>query len=123
MNTNSIRASKIHVTDVPVIEVHRNTDQEIITITEDKLRLIVQNKISSMEQRNNWITPFTVLLTLILTFCTAKFETFLGQNPEFWKSMYALITLGMIIWLFICFLKRKNAITIDDLINNIKNKN
>lgn len=123
MNTNSIRANRVHVTDVPIIEVHRNTDQEIITITEDKLRLIVQNKIFSMEQRNNWITPFTVLLTLILTFCTAKFEPFLGQNPEFWKSMYALITIVMAIWLIICLKKRKNAITIDDLINNIKNKN
>jgi hypothetical protein len=107
---------------VQVVDVHVNVDQEIIQITEDKLRLILKDHLDSLIQSGGWVAPFGVIVSIVTTFCTAKFDTFIGLGPEFWRSMFVLVGIGSVAWLIVALHKRANALTLDEFINKVKNK-
>lgn len=110
------------VNTVQVVEIHINVDQEIIQITEDKLRLILKDHLSSISQSGGWVSPCSVLLSIIATFCTAKFDTFLGLGPEFWRSLFSLVGISSLIWLFVAWRKGQEVLTLDEFIKKVKNK-
>lgn len=107
---------------VQVIDVHVNVDQEIIQITEDKLRLILKDYLDSLTQAGGWVAPFSVLVSIVTTFCTAKFDTFIGLGPEFWRSTFVLVSIASTAWLVIALSKSSKALTHDEFINKVKNK-
>jgi hypothetical protein len=107
---------------IQIVDIHINVDQEIIQITEDKLRLILKDHLDSVSQSGGWVSPLSLLLSIIATFCTAKFDTFLGLGPEFWRSLFSLAGLASLVWLLVAWRKSYKALTIDELIKKIKNK-
>lgn len=107
---------------VQVVDVHVNVDQEVIQITEDKLRLILKDYLTCISQSGGWLTPFGILLSIIMTFCTAKFDSFMGLGSEFWKSFFSILGLASLTWLIYCLKNRNNALSIDQFVDKIKNK-
>lgn len=107
---------------IQVVDVHVNVDQEIIQITEDKLRLILKDHLDSLTQAGGWVAPFSVLISIVTTFCTAKFDTFIGLGPEFWRAAFILVGIVSTAWLLIALNKRSKALTHDEFINKVKNK-
>jgi hypothetical protein len=107
---------------VQVVDVHVNVDQEIIQITEDKLRLILKDYLDSLTQSGGWVAPFSILVSIATTFCTAKFETFFGLGPEFWRATFFLVGTSSVVWLIVALLKSSETLTPDEFINKVKNK-
>jgi hypothetical protein len=107
---------------VQVVDVHVNVDQEIIQITEDKLRLILKDHLDSVTQSGGWVAPFSVLVSIVTTFCTAKFETFVSLGPEFWRSMFVLVGIASVVWLIAALRNSSKALSLDEFINKVKNK-
>lgn len=113
---------RLGVVGVQIIESHVNVDQELIQITEDKLRLILKDHLASVALKGDWIAPVGVFVSVLTTFCTAKFDSFIGLGPDFWKALFALVGLFSVGWFCITLSKRRKVMTLDAFINKVKNK-
>jgi len=80
-------------------KVYSNIDQEIIMITEDKVRLCLIEHLSRMEKRRAWLTPLGILLTVIAVLPTTTFQDFLSINAATWKAMFIIAGIISAIWL------------------------
>ncbi len=110
------------LTDNPIVnEFYDNTQSNIIRITDDKLKVILLDNKESLIKNNDFIAPLTLFISLILTFCTTDFNNFLTITASTWKALYLFFTLSSAIWLLVELRKRKKSITIDELINKVRN--
>jgi len=106
--------------EIEVAKIYNNLSQEIVKITIDKLRLILTLYLRDMEKRKNWITPFGILLTLLLVFATTTFRDAFYIKSSTWEAFFLMaliITLGWLICTLVHAFKSK---TVDDLIETIK---
>lgn len=106
---------------VEVKAVHSNLHQEVIQITEDKLRLVLSDHLAVIEQKKSWIAPLGIFLTLILVFVTAEFKKFYF-SPSTWEAFFLMATLLTLLWLCKSAYIALNAKTIDDVVSCIKNE-
>lgn len=104
--------------------IHNNTSQELINIYSDKLKLILKDYTDAICDRTSWLTPFGLLISIVLTFVTADFKPrAMGMNADFWAAIFFMLGVICIIWLVISILKLKRAISVDDVVETIKNTN
>jgi len=103
----------------------QNTQQIIIAIPEDRLRL----KLSDFKKANsslfNWTTPLGLFIAITLTFVTTDFKSFLGIPKEYVSAFFVVADIAIGIWLIISSIKSiynrvKKRNSIDTLINKIK---
>lgn len=106
---------------VQILQVHRNTNQEVIQITDDKLRLILKNHLEKMEKRNDWVAPLGVLIAVLTVFVSATFKDALGLSAATWNALFILLAIAASGWLIRCLLAMKRSPSLDDVINTIKN--
>ncbi|QEY75118.1 hypothetical protein [Pseudomonas denitrificans (nom. rej.)] len=107
---------------IDVVQTHDNTSQEVITITRDKLKLVVIEHIGRMENSSSWQMPLSLLVTIVLVLCTADFRAFISLDPPFWKAVFYIGAVLSLIWLAVCLWRVNKAPTIDELINAAANK-
>jgi hypothetical protein len=105
----------------PITVVHSNLDQEIIQITEDKLRLVLNEHLYQIEEKKSWVTPFSILIAVVTTFCTSDFHEAYFK-AETWKAFFLLIGIISFVFLFKSGWKAINSPNIDDLVHKVKNK-
>jgi hypothetical protein len=111
------------LTNNPLVkEFYDNTQSNIIRINDDKLKVILYENKDTITKSNNYIAPLTMTITLILTFCTTNFKDFAYVSANTWQGFYLFCCLGSIVCLVIELKKIKKSISIDDLINKIKNQ-
>lgn len=111
------------LTDNPLVnEFYDNTQSNIIRINDDKLKVILYENKETITKNSNYITPLTLLISFILTFCTTDFKEFAKIPATAWQGFYLFCGIASLIWLVIELKKIKKAITIDELINKIKNQ-
>lgn len=111
------------LTDNPLVnEFYDNTQSNIIRINDDKLKVILYENKETITKNINYITPLTLLISFILTFCTTDFKEFAKIPATAWQGFYLFCGIASLIWLVIELKKIKKAITIDELINKIKNQ-
>ena len=56
-------------TDNPMVsQFYDNTQSNIIRITDDKLNVILLENKESIEKHGNYLSPLTLLISLVLTF-------------------------------------------------------
>lgn len=120
MSSSPVRRSKF--TSVSVNEVHSNVSQEVIEITSDKLRLILNEYIDSMSSRKEWHTPFSIFLTLLLVLCTTDFKQKWLLTADTWNAIFIISTILSCLWLISSLIKMKKSISIEDILNAAKNK-
>jgi hypothetical protein len=105
--------------------VCRNTQSDLIEITEDKLENILLKFLNIFKKVRNWITPFSIFLTFLITILTANFDkNFLSISKEIWCAIFYCGLIGSFIWLlFSVFIsiKYKNQGTLEYLLKTIKN--
>lgn len=106
---------------VEVSKVYGDLAQEVIQITADKLKLILQQYLSTVINRQQWVAPAGILLTLAITFATTEIKE-LWLSADTWKAIFVLSTIGTIVWLLIVLFKIRKMETIDDLVERIKQK-
>ncbi|MCY1301885.1 hypothetical protein D9M70_515200 [compost metagenome] len=110
---------------VLVEEIHDNTSQEIISITTDKLRLALIDHLDKVNKKNSWHMPLSLLVGVIVVFCSSNFKQALGLSPDSWAAIFALFGVFCALWLVKALAERysgKKGTTLDDLILTIKNK-
>lgn len=113
--------SKYTRSTVDVTAYHTNLNQEIIQITEDKLRLLLHEHIKYMEHRNQWIAPLSLIITLAIVFTTTTFQDAVYLSADTWRAIFIITSVITVGWLIQSFYILFKAKTITDLINKIKN--
>ncbi|MUK67671.1 hypothetical protein [Aliivibrio fischeri] len=106
--------------NVQVKAIHTNLEQEIIQITEDKLRLLLSSYLSCLEERRGWIAPLGIFITIIVVFVTSTFKNAFFP-AEAWQAFFMMGGVLTLLWLIKAIYKALYTKKIDDLIAEIKN--
>ncbi len=107
---------------VDVDKVHRNTSQEVVEITVDKLRIILSAHIKKSEKLNEWQAALGVLISLIATLCTTTFRDTFGVQADVWKALFIVACVLSSIWLIKGLIRLFKQEDIDSLLCKIKNE-
>jgi hypothetical protein len=105
----------------PIRQVHSNLDQEIIQVTEDKLRLVLNEHISRAEKRLSWIAPLGVALALATTLLTSTFKD-VGLKSATWEAVFWLCTAASTVWLAKTAYAALTSPSVADIVEKLKNK-
>ena len=109
----------VHET-VEVTAVHGNLTQEVIQITVDKLKLILQAHLQNMERRRDWIAPLGILATMLVVFPTTDFKQFAGLKAEVWQATFIIAVVLNLAWLFKSAWVAYNSPSVDVVLETIK---
>lgn len=105
----------------PIRMVHSNLDQEIIQITEDKLRLVLKEHIELVERRKEWIAPLGVLMAVVTAFVTSTFRDAYLKAAT-WEAVFLVTGVLSAAWLVRSIRLAFLSPSADDLVQKIKNK-
>lgn len=103
----------------PVTIVHSNLDQEVIQITEDRLRLVLKDYLSKAEERKAWIGPLGIFLAIVTAFVTADFRDFYLKAPV-WQAIFLISGVLSLGWLAWAIREAVGAPSIDQIMEKIK---
>ncbi|HIF9437206.1 TPA: hypothetical protein ACX6SL_001321 [Photobacterium damselae] len=107
---------------VDVTEVHSNIEQRLIQITEDKLKLVLNEHLEYVEQKRSWIAPLGILFTLLVVFATTDFKD-AYLNKDTWRAIFIISTILTSGWLIRAMYFSFKAQSVTDVINKIKQGN
>lgn len=107
--------------NVEISQVFKNTSQEIIETTTDKLKLILIEYLARIEDNKAWQMPLSLLITILLVFCTADFKEAFKLKADFWKAIFLIGAVASAVWFMACLMNRSKSISIDGVIEKIKN--
>jgi hypothetical protein len=101
-----------------------NVKSDLIEITHDKLENILLKYLKNIAIIKSWITPLSLLVTLLIAELTATFKEFIGIKASVWEALFLLGAVGSFIWLVVSLFKMyqfKGETSIDYLMGEIKN--
>ncbi|WP_460152711.1 hypothetical protein [Pseudomonas sp. S2_B07] len=107
---------------VPVQQIHDNISQEVITITADKLELALLNHMECLSKKDAWHMPLSLLVGVVVVFCSSNFKEAFGITADTWAAMFILFGLACILWLARSLFRITKAVSVKTLIEVIKNK-
>ncbi|PHX06118.1 hypothetical protein [Vibrio splendidus] len=102
-----------------VKQVFSNTEQKLIQIPEDKLKLILTEHSISIEKKGAWIAPLSILLTILAVFVTTEFKAFYFDAAT-WRAFFLFVSLATVFWLVSSLYNLARSKKIDDIIEAIK---
>ena len=105
---------------IEVTTVHENTSQEIITITVDRIRLVLFQHKNGFERRKEWHTPLGIVITIALVFISSNFQNALGLKAETWNALFIIGLVVSIIWLLRAIYIAYKCPGIDEIVNKMK---
>lgn len=105
----------------PVAVVHTNLQQEVIQITDDKLRLALDDHLRRREDAKSWMGPFGILFAVTTSFCTAEFKAVWNIPAAAWQAMFIVLGIASFVWLVNSVIRIFRGPSIDDLMKKIKN--
>lgn len=82
-----------------------NVKSDLIEITEDKLENILLKHLQRLGLRKSWITPLSLLVTIILANLSATFGDKFGIKGSVWEAFFLLITIVSGIWLVVLIIR------------------
>lgn len=107
---------------ISITEIHDNTDQQVISITSDKLKLALMEHLDCVEKTNSWHMPLSLFIGVVIVFCSSTFNRAFGLAAETWSAVFLLFGGGCLIWLVSSLVRMRKARSLDELIEIIKNK-
>ena len=128
MGNTSKKSNSLQYGDIPY-SVYQNTNQKLIQITEDKLKLILIDYEKHKNKLRDWKSPLGVLITLSVTWSTTDFKDAFGFTKDCWQAVFLIVTFWVIIWLIKVIVniaigyKKRNKATIDYVIEEAKTSN
>ena len=90
--------------DTRVVGIHKNTNQRLIIVTQDKTLLTLKRNIAKLGKRE-WIAPLSTLTTIFIALITSNFKRALGLGPAEWRAIFIVCGFIAAGWL-IATLKR-----------------
>ncbi|PIQ42619.1 MAG: hypothetical protein COV52_02350 [Gammaproteobacteria bacterium CG11_big_fil_rev_8_21_14_0_20_46_22] len=106
------------------VTYYENLDQKVITITEDKLKLILIGSFKKLEDKKTWITPFGIFIAILLVFLTTEnFRNFLSIPAPAWQAACYIALVVFFCWMLWSVVKvfLNWKVSIASVINEIKN--
>ena len=108
---------------VPVDRVHANVQQELIYITEDKLRNILRDYTDVLQKKEPLLAVFSTLVTLIAALATSEPNCLLPSDA--WRAAVIMLTFAALVWFGYCVVRyakfRRSPMSgIDGVIGRIK---
>lgn len=102
---------------------YKNVDQSFITITEDKMKLILIKHLNEIEDKKLWIAPLGIFITLLLIpLTTEKFKDAFSIPASVWQAACYIAIVIFFIWFirsgYKSWASRKT--TIDSVIEELK---
>lgn len=121
MNENQTSSTNLSFDDIG-ISVHKNLSQEVIMISEDRLKLKLMEYENSRKKIYDWISPLAISITLIVTLITADFKSALFLSGDVWHAIFVLLTIAAFIWFIASIYNATHncKITIESVIKEIK---
>jgi hypothetical protein len=97
-----------------------NLAQNTIIITEDKIRLCLNEHLKDSENKSGWLAPAGILITILATLATTTFKDFFYLEAAVWKALFIICGIADFIWLLLSCIKAWNASTVGDVVDKIK---
>lgn len=112
---------KFTETTAPIKIVHSNLEQVLIRVTEDKIRLVLNEHLKNVERKNEWVTPLSLAIAIVTTFVTAEFkDAYLSADT--WRAIFIIVGIGSLLWLIRAIWLASRAPTVNDIVAQIKNQ-
>ncbi len=73
--------------DTRIIGIHKNTNQRLIIVTQDKALLTLKRNIAQLGKKE-WIAPLSTVTTILLALITSNFKFALGLGPAEWRAIF-----------------------------------
>ena len=102
--------SELYLTSLP---------QDVITTTEDKVRLTLLSYLKKTEKRRGWLTPLGLMISLTLTLMLSAFKDW-GLTADTWKAIFIIGDIASFIWLVYAVIGSFRSVKIDDVIAELK---
>ena len=83
-----------------VSQKRTNTKSDLIEITEDKLENILIKNSKYVDLKSKWLTPLSLLFTLVLSWFTTEFKDFIGIPKYTWQALFIIAIISCLVWLF-----------------------
>ena len=96
-----------------------NLPQDVITTTEDKVRLTLIDYLKKMEKKKAFLTPMGLVISLTLTIMMSAFKNF-GLNADTWKAIFIIGDAASAIWLIYAVIESFRSVKLDDVIAELK---
>ena len=96
-----------------------NLPQDVITTTEDKVRLTLGDYLKKMEKKRSWLTPMSLMISFTLTLMMSGFRDW-GLSADTWKAVFILGDIAFFIWLVYSVIESFRSVKIDDVIVELK---
>ena len=100
-------------------KIYLNLGQEFILTTDDKFRLCLNKHLSRVEKRKAWMTPFGILLAILIVFPTTTFQPFVC-SAETWEAAFIISGLISLGWLIRSIWQARVSTSTDDVMADIK---
>jgi len=90
-------------TDI-INEIKENTtltkllSQDLIVVSSDRLRLVYLQYIKEASNRQAWLAPAGIFISLLLSLLTSNFKKFLGVEGLAWQGFFMLAALISFCW-------------------------
>jgi phosphoglycerol transferase MdoB-like AlkP superfamily enzyme len=104
------------------LTIHQNIAQDVIVVSEDKLRLCLQRHEKRLSASGDWITPLGLLLTLLATLISADFKKVV-LPADTWETVFwvlALISAYRVCLAMWTKVKNRNCETVDSIVKELK---
>lgn len=101
--------------------VYKNTAQDYIVTTRDKIELVLLKTEKCLTNKNAWMTPLGLIVTCVITLLSSDFKDFI-LSASVWKAVFILTTIICIIWLVYALyvlIRNWHKGNIDDIIDSI----
>lgn len=105
------------------VKHYKNVDTNFITITEEKMKLILIKHLNEIEDKKLWIAPLGIFITLLLIpLTTEKFKDAFSISASVWQVICYIAMVIFFIWFiklgYKSWVTRKT--TIESIINQLK---
>jgi len=102
--------SELYLTSLP---------QDVITTTEDKLRLTLSDYLKKTEKKRGWITPMGLMISFTLTLMMSGFKDW-GLSADTWEAIFIIGDIIFFGWLVFTLIDSFRSVKLDDVISELK---
>lgn len=105
---------------VSVAQVYNNTGQQLIMITEDKMRLCLIRYVQKLDKKTEWQAPFGIFLAVITTKLTSDFHDFFSIKAAVWEAIFLVLGLLSFFWFCLSLKHVCCSVSIEDIMADLK---
>jgi LPS O-antigen subunit length determinant protein (WzzB/FepE family) len=104
---------------------YHNTKQDIIIITQDRIKIILTEYIAQIEKKKEWISWIGTAITLLIVLVTTDTKNIFGLSASVWTAVFIISFLVVLFCtlkaIFVAF--KSKTYTIDSIIREMKKPN